>query len=91
MGDETRKRIGLFLAGGTYAYQADIIIGAHDECVRRDFDLVCLAGGRLGYADPRCYAYDIASPRELDGAIMVPGTWGALLRDPHLHHRCPLA
>lgn len=81
MGDETRKRIGLFLAGGTYAYQADIIIGAHDECVRRDFDLVCLAGGRLGYADPRCYAYDIASPRELDGAIMVPGTWGAPLDD----------
>jgi sigma-B regulation protein RsbU (phosphoserine phosphatase) len=78
-GGRIRKRIGLFLAGGTYAYQADIIIGAHDECVRRGLDLVCLAGGRLGDGDPRSYAYDIASPRHLDAAIMVPGTWGAAL------------
>lgn len=82
-GGRIKKRIGLFLAGGTYAYQADIIIGAHDECVRRGLDLVCLAGGRVGGGDPRSYAYDIASPRNLDAAIMVPGTWGAALEsDP---------
>jgi phosphoserine phosphatase RsbU/P len=69
----------LFLAGGTYAYQADIIVGAHDECERRDFDLVCFAGGRLDGEDPRSHAYDIASPRDLDAAILVPGTWGAQL------------
>lgn len=51
-GGRIRKRIGLFLAGGTYAYQAEIIIGAH-ECVRRGLDLVCLAGGRIGDGDPR--------------------------------------
>jgi DNA-binding LacI/PurR family transcriptional regulator/serine phosphatase RsbU (regulator of sigma subunit) len=78
-GGGIRKRIGLFLAGGTYAYQADIIIGAHDECARRGLDLVCLAGGRIGGGDARSYAYDIASPRHLDAAIMVPGTWGAAL------------
>jgi phosphoserine phosphatase RsbU/P len=69
----------LFLAGGNYSYQVDIIIGAHDECERRDFDLVCLAGGRLDGVDPRSYAYDVAAPRDLDGVILVPGTWGAPL------------
>ncbi|HTV17314.1 MAG TPA: SpoIIE family protein phosphatase [Polyangiaceae bacterium] len=78
-GGDIRKRIGLFLAGGTYAYQADIIFGAHDECVQRDLDLICFAGGRMGDGDPRSYAYDIAAPRHLDAVIMVPGTWGAAL------------
>ncbi len=77
MGGERRPRLGLFLAGGTYAYQAEIIYGAHDECERRGFDLFCLAGGRLTGNDPRSYGYVIASPRDLDGAILVPGTWGA--------------
>jgi phosphoserine phosphatase RsbU/P len=74
-----RARIGLFVAGGTYAYQSDIMYGAHDECERRGFDLFCLAGGRLQSNDPRCYAYEIISARDLDGAILVPGTWGAAL------------
>jgi phosphoserine phosphatase RsbU/P len=79
MGGDRRARIGLFVAGGTYAYQSDIINGAHDECARRGFDLYCLAGGQLQANDPRCYAYDLISPRDLDGAILVPGTWGAAL------------
>jgi DNA-binding LacI/PurR family transcriptional regulator/serine phosphatase RsbU (regulator of sigma subunit) len=79
MGGEKRPRLGLFLAGSTYAYQADIIHGAHEECTRRGFDLFCMTGGRLSGGDPRSYAYDIASPRDLDGAILVPGTWGAAM------------
>jgi phosphoserine phosphatase RsbU/P len=79
MGGEKRPRLGLFLAGSTYAYQADIIHGAHEECERHGFDLFCLTGGRLSGGDPRSYAYDIASPRDLDGAILVPGTWGAAM------------
>lgn len=82
MGGRQRARIGLFIAGGTYAYQAEIIDGAHDECARRGFDLVCLAGGRLQAGDPRAYAYEIASPADLDGAILVPGTWSAALDSP---------
>jgi phosphoserine phosphatase RsbU/P len=78
-GGHQRARIGLFLAGGTYAYQAEIIYGAHDESERRGFDLYCLGGGRLQGNDPRSYAYDIISPNDLDGAILVPGTWGAAL------------
>jgi len=74
-----RPRVGLFLAGGTYAYQTDIIAGAHDECTRRGLDLVCLAGGSLGWADPRSYAYQLASTSDLDAAILVPGTWAAPL------------
>ena len=82
MRGNVRPRIGLFLAGGTYAYQAEIIYGAHEECERRGFDLLCLAGGRLACGDPRSYAYEIACPRDLDGAILVPGTWGAALESP---------
>ncbi len=76
---DRRTRVGLFLAGGTYAYQADIILGAHEECERRGFDLIVLAGGRLDGIDPRSYAYDIAAPASLDAAVLVPGTWGAAL------------
>ena len=79
MGGRERARIGLFIAGGTYAYQAEIIHGAHDECAQRDFDLMVLAGGRLQHGDPRAYAYEIPSPDHLDGAILVPGTWGAAM------------
>ena len=79
MAADKRTRVGLFVAGGTYAYQADIILGAHEECERRGFDLVVLAGGRLDGVDPRSYAYDIAAPSSLDAAILVPGTWGAAM------------
>ena len=82
MGGRQRARIGLFIAGGTYAYQNEIIDGAHDECARRGFDLICLAGGRLAVRDPRSYAYDIASPTDLEGAILVPGTWSAAIDSP---------
>lgn len=74
-----RPRVGLFLAGGSYAYQTEIIAGAHDECARRGLDLICLAGGSLGWADPRSYCYRLASPSHLDAAILVPGTWAAPL------------
>lgn len=74
-----RARVGLFVSGGTYAYQVDLIFGAHEECERRGLDLICLAGGSLGWADPRNYCYEVASPADLDAAILVPGTWGAPL------------
>jgi len=75
----SRPRVGLFITGGAYAYQRDIIYGAHDECERRGLDLVCLAGGSLGWVDPRSYSYRVASPRDIDAAILVPGTWAAPL------------
>src|SRR5262245_54385922 len=79
MRTSARPRVGLFIAGGTYAYQTDIISGAHEECARRGLDLICLAGGSLGWVDPRSYCYRIASPEALDAAILVPGTWAAPL------------
>jgi DNA-binding LacI/PurR family transcriptional regulator/serine phosphatase RsbU (regulator of sigma subunit) len=79
MARQARARIGLFVAGGTYAYQTEIMAGAHEECQRRGFDLICLAGGSLGWPDPRSYCYRIASPDDLDAAILVPGTWGAAI------------
>src|SRR5262249_20215310 len=56
-----------------------VISGAHAECERRDFDLVCFAGGALIWPDPRSYAYRVGSPKDLDAALLVPGTWGAPL------------
>ncbi|MET0412728.1 MAG: substrate-binding domain-containing protein, partial [Polyangiaceae bacterium] len=78
----TRARIGLFIAGGAYAYQTEIMLGAHEECERRGLDLICFAGGSLGWADPRNYSYRVASPDHLDAAILVPATWGASLESP---------
>ena len=75
----SRPRVGLFITGGTYNYQTDIIYGAHEECERRGLDLICLAGGSLAWPDPRSYSYRVASARDLDAAILVPGTWAAPL------------
>ena len=82
MGRHERARIGLFITGGTYAYQEDIIHGAHEECVRRGYDLICSSGGRLDCNDPRSHAFELASPETLDAAILVPGTWAAPLDSP---------
>ncbi len=79
MTQHQRQRIGLFIAGGVYAYQTEIIVGAHEECERLGLDLICLAGGSLNWEDPRNYPYRIVSPADLDAAILVPGTWNAAL------------
>ena len=79
MTSHRRARVGLFVSGGTYAYQVDLIHGAHEECQRLGHDLICFAGGSLGWADPRNYCYEVASPADLDATILVPGTWGAPL------------
>jgi DNA-binding LacI/PurR family transcriptional regulator/serine phosphatase RsbU (regulator of sigma subunit) len=79
----TRPRVGLFIQGGAYAYQSGIIFGAHEECVDRDLDFYCFAGGTLARDDPRSTVYRIAGPRDLDAVILVPGTWGTTPDDPH--------
>jgi phosphoserine phosphatase RsbU/P len=76
MNERIRARVGLFITGGTYVYQSELIHGAHEECARRDLDLVCLTGGNVGRPDPRNYSYRLTTPADLDAAIMVPGTWG---------------
>jgi DNA-binding LacI/PurR family transcriptional regulator/serine phosphatase RsbU (regulator of sigma subunit) len=76
MSKRARARVGLFITGGTYVYQSELIQGAHEECARRGLDLVCLSGGNVGRPDPRNYSYCLTTPADLDAAIMVPGTWG---------------
>src|SRR6478609_1637746 len=75
-------RVGLFLRGGSYAYQDEIVIGAHQECGARGVDLVCLSGGHIAQPDPRNFAYALPDPRTLDAAIFVKGTLGAADGDP---------
>lgn len=80
----SRPRIGLFIRGGTYAYQASIIFGAHEECEKLGLDLYCLAGGGLSQADPRSHVYDVPAAGDLDGAVLAPGTWNAPLDHPNV-------
>jgi DNA-binding LacI/PurR family transcriptional regulator/serine phosphatase RsbU (regulator of sigma subunit) len=67
----------LLLRGGSYAYQEEVVVGAHQECKARGVDLYCLSGGNVTAADPRNFVYALASPGELDAAIVVKGTLGA--------------
>jgi DNA-binding LacI/PurR family transcriptional regulator/serine phosphatase RsbU (regulator of sigma subunit) len=75
-------RIGLFLRGGSYAYQDEVLVGAHQECRARGVDLYGLAGGNVTVADPRNFVYALPGPRDLDAAIFVKGTMGAEEGDP---------
>jgi len=69
-----KPRLGLFLRGGDYTYQNEIVLGAHDECQEHGVDLYCFAGGLTNSADPRNLVYDLAGPTDLDAVILVPGT-----------------
>ena len=75
-------RVALFLRGGSYAYQDEVVIGAHQECSARGVDLLCLAGGNVTLADPRNFVYSLPAPGDLDAAIFVKGTMGADDGDP---------
>jgi sigma-B regulation protein RsbU (phosphoserine phosphatase) len=74
---ERPRRVGLFLRGGSYAYQDEVLVGAHQECRARGADLTCLAGGKVTTADPRNFAYALPGREDLDAAIFVQGTMGA--------------
>lgn len=69
-----KPRIGIFLRGGDYTYQNEIILGAHEECQAQGVDLYCFAGGLVTTSDPRNVVYDLCGPADLDGVILVPGT-----------------
>lgn len=72
-----KRRLGLFLRGGDYTYQNEIVLGAHEECSEHGVDLYCFAGGLLTGPDPRNLVYDLPGTEDLDGAILVPGTMGS--------------
>jgi sigma-B regulation protein RsbU (phosphoserine phosphatase) len=69
-----KPRLGLFLRGGDYTYQNEIILGANDECQEHGVDLYCFAGGLSNTSDPRNLVYDLVGPDDLDAVILVPGT-----------------
>jgi sigma-B regulation protein RsbU (phosphoserine phosphatase) len=75
-GGGQKARLGLFLRGGDYTYQNEIVLGAHDECREHGVDLYCFAGGLLTLPDPKNLVYDLCRAEDLDGAILVPGTMG---------------
>lgn len=71
-----KPRLGLYLRGGDYTYQNEIVLGAHDECREHGVDLYCFAGGLLTRSDPRNIVYNLCGADDLDGVILVPGTMG---------------
>ncbi len=70
-------RVALLLRGASYAYQDEIVGGAHQECSARGVDLYCLAGGNVTTADPRNFIYALPGPGDVEGAVIVKGTMGA--------------
>src|SRR5579871_1388524 len=77
-----RTRVGLFLRGGSYAYQSEIVNGVEQECRAHGADLYCLSGGNVTLPDPRNFVYRLPGPGDLDAAIFVEGTMGAAEGDP---------
>jgi sigma-B regulation protein RsbU (phosphoserine phosphatase) len=77
-----RPRVALFIRGGSYAYQDEVVIGAHQECSARGVDLICLSGGNVTLADPRNFLYTLPGHGDLDAAIVVKGTMGGDDGDP---------
>ena len=70
-------RVGLFLRGGSYAYQDEIVVGAHQECSAHGVNLYCLSGGNVTPPDPRNFIYALPDPGALDAAVFVRDTMGA--------------
>jgi sigma-B regulation protein RsbU (phosphoserine phosphatase) len=71
---KSKPRLGMFLRGGDYTYQNEIVLGAHDECQEHGVDLYCFAGGLITTPDPRNLVYQLCGPEDLDGVILVTGT-----------------
>ncbi len=72
-----KPRLGIFLRGGDYTYQNEIVLGAHYECQERGVDLYCFAGGVIDTPDARNLVYDLVGAGDLDGVILVAGTMGS--------------
>src|SRR5262245_56250220 len=72
------SRVALLLRGGCYTYQEDVIVGAHQQCIAQGADLYCLAGGNVTTADPRNFIYSLPGPGDVDAAVIVKATMGAL-------------
>jgi DNA-binding LacI/PurR family transcriptional regulator len=70
-------RVGLFLRGGSYAYQDEIVTGAHQEASTHGVNLYCLLGGNVTLPDPRNFVYALPDPGALDAAVFVRDTMGA--------------
>jgi phosphoserine phosphatase RsbU/P len=70
-------RVGLFLRGGSYAYQDEVLAGAHQECSAHGVNLYCLSGGNVTLPDPRNFVYGLPDPRALDAAVFLRDTMGA--------------
>jgi sigma-B regulation protein RsbU (phosphoserine phosphatase) len=69
--------VGLFLRGGSYSYQDEIVVGAHQEASAHGVNLYCLLGGNITLPDPRNFLYALPDPGALDAAVVVRDTMGA--------------
>ena len=69
-------RIGLVMREGSYAYQNQVLLGAHAECIAQGADLYWFAGGALMELEPGNSVYDLPGRGDLDGVVVVSGTLG---------------
>ncbi len=68
------KRIGLLVDALSHPYQNEILLAAHEESVRADVSLYCLAGGEIDIHHARNSIYDLVGEGDFSGIIVCSGT-----------------
>jgi sigma-B regulation protein RsbU (phosphoserine phosphatase) len=82
----SRPAVGLLL-DALYNEYASMVVAAFDaECARRNFDLVCFAGGSLhslaGYESQRNRCFELATSEALDGLVVLSlSTTASVMKD----------
>ena len=69
-----RKRICLLLDTVQFAYQNELLLGVHEQCLADGVDVYCLVGGRVTSGLSSDMLYAAIGPKDFDGVIMSTGT-----------------
>lgn len=70
----SRSRICLLLDTVQFAYQNELLLGVHEQCLREGLDVYCLVGGGISGAGASDSIYRFVGPQSYDGVIMSTGT-----------------
>ncbi len=73
---KTRPTVGLFVQSLANEYTMGIVRALHESALDREVDLIAFVGGdyksELGFARQRNLGFRLASPRNVDGLLVLP-------------------
>jgi DNA-binding LacI/PurR family transcriptional regulator/serine phosphatase RsbU (regulator of sigma subunit) len=69
-----RRRIALLVDTLNYAYQNELLLGVHEQCVQESLDLYCMLGGGILAAPNASFIYDRVGAEDFDGLVLSTGT-----------------